>query len=78
MGAQLGHFEGITGLEWMGFNPNQNGPLISDQHQLIGQATESFATCSSDLSVWIWSHFGDRWTHQYIDVAKCFNESLTF
>lgn len=44
----------------------------------MGQANESFVTCSHDLSVYIWTHFGDRWSHQYIDVAKCFNEGLTY
>jgi hypothetical protein len=26
----------------------------------------------------VWNHFGDRWSFSYIDVAKCFDESLSF
>ena len=35
-------------------------------------------TCSTDLSVFVWRHHGDRWQFNYIDVAKCFDESLSF
>jgi len=35
-------------------------------------------TCSADLSVYVWRHFGDRWSFSYIDVAKCFDESLSY
>ena len=64
LGYQYGHFEGITGLQWMGSNQSNQvgGPVLQgDQYQLIHQANECFATCSSDLSVYIWRHFGDRW-----------------
>ena len=62
LGYQYGHFEGIAGLQWIGGSPaKMGGPVLSDQYQLIHQASECFATCSSDLSVYIWRHFGDRW-----------------
>jgi len=35
-------------------------------------------TCSHDLSIHIWRHYGDRWAFSYIDVAKCFDQALTF
>ena len=28
--------------------------------------------------MYIWRHFGDRWTTQYIDVTKCFDKSLSY
>ena len=52
--------------------------MIADQSYLIHQSAECFATCSADLSVYIWRHFGDRWQAQYIDVAKCIDKSLTY
>jgi hypothetical protein len=30
------------------------------------------------MSVFFWRHFGDRWSFSYIDVAKCFDSSLTY
>lgn len=35
-------------------------------------------TCSADLSVYIWRHLGDRWQFSYIDISKCFDESLSY
>ena len=80
LGYQYGHFESITGLQWIGSNNSKmmGGAVTSEQFQLIHQANECFATCSSDLSVYIWRHFGDRWQTQYIDTAKCFDSSLTY
>jgi len=79
LGYQYGHFEAITGLQWMGGSNNKiGGPVIADQYQLIHQSNECFATCSSDLSVYVWRHFGDRWQTQYIDVTKCFDKSLSY
>lgn len=79
MGFQYGHFESITGLQWMNFNASRAGYAIQpDQFQLIHQSAECFATASSDLSVYIWRHFGDRWQCQYIDIAKCFEQSLCY
>ena len=51
---------------------------MTDQFQLLEQASESFASCSEDLSVYIWQHFGDRWQSSYIDITKCFDESLSY
>jgi hypothetical protein len=77
-GYQFGHFEEINGLEWLGYDPARDTPLMSDQYQLVEQSHESFATCGSDLGVFIWRHAGDRWQQTYIDVAKCFNDALTY
>lgn len=30
------------------------------------------------MSVFLWRHFGDRWSFSYIDVVKCFDSSLTY
>jgi hypothetical protein len=35
-------------------------------------SNDCFITCSSDMSIFIWKHFGDRWSFSYIDVVKCF------
>jgi len=79
LGYQYGHFESITGLQWLGMNQTKmGGPLVSDQYQIIHQANECFATCSADLSVYVWRHFGDRWNMQYIDITKCFDKSLSY
>lgn len=37
-----------------------------------------FVTCSHDLSVHLWRHYGDRWAFSYIDIAKSFDQSLSF
>ena len=79
LGYQYGHFESITGLQWMSTqSAKMGGPLLPDQAYLIHQSSECFATCSSDLSVYVWRHFGDRWQAQYIDIAKCIDPSLTY
>jgi len=78
MGYQYGHFEAITGLQWMPIQNRARGPLTSDQYQLVQQSNECFVTCSADLSVYFWRHYGDRWQFTYIDVAKCYDESLCY
>lgn len=79
LGYQYGHFESITGLQWMSTqSAKMGGPMLPDQAYLIHQASECFATCGADLSVYIWRHFGDRWQAQYIDIAKCIDPSLTY
>ena len=30
------------------------------------------------MSVFVWRHFGDRWSFSFIDVIKCFDSSLTY
>jgi hypothetical protein len=30
------------------------------------------------MSLFVWKHFGDRWSFSYIDVIKCFDNSLTY
>ena len=57
IGHQLGHFDHVSGLQWVG---------------------KDLITSSADLSVFLWKQFGDRWKFNYIDVAKCFDESLSF
>jgi len=37
-----------------------------------------FVTCAHDLSVHLWRHYGDRWAFSYIDIAKSFDQSLSF
>ena len=64
LGYQYGHFESVTGLRWMQASRN------NDQ--------QCFVTCSNDLSVYFWRHYGDRWQFTYIDVAKCYDESLSY
>lgn len=32
-----------------------------------------FLSCSHDLSVHLWRHYGDRWAFSYVDVAKSFD-----
>jgi len=44
----------------------------------VHSADSSFVTCSGDMSVDVWRHFGDRWSFSYIDVAKCFDPALNF
>jgi hypothetical protein len=62
----------------MGVHPSRDGEFKQDQYSLLSQSNECFISVSSDLSVFIWRHFGDRWQHSYIDVAKCFDESLSY
>ena len=42
------------------------------------QPVDTFITCADDMSVFVWRHFGDRWAFSYIDVVKCFDNSLTY
>lgn len=30
------------------------------------------------MSIFLWRHFGDRWTFSFIDVVKCFDSGLSF
>jgi hypothetical protein len=30
------------------------------------------------MSIFVWRHFGDRFSFSYIDVIKCFDNSLTY
>ena len=30
------------------------------------------------MSVFVWRHFGDRWSFSYIDIVKCFDSALTY
>jgi hypothetical protein len=39
---------------------------------------DTFITCAEDMSVFVWRHFGDRWSFSYIDVVKCFDNALTY
>jgi hypothetical protein len=42
------------------------------------QPVDTFITCAEDMSIFVWRHFGDRWSFSYIDVVKCFDNSLTY
>lgn len=30
------------------------------------------------MSIFVWRHFGDRWSFSYIDVVKCFDTALSY
>ena len=53
--------------------------LLSNEGSYAGQANsqgtqdQQFVTCSHDLSIHLWRHYGDRWAFSYIDVAKSFD-----
>ena len=51
-------------------NKGFNGPVATH--------TQQFVTCAHDLSIHVWRHYGDRWACSYIDVAKSFDQALTF
>lgn len=69
LGHSFGHFDRVSGLQWI---------TREVQNNTSTQELEEFVTCSADLSVFVWRRFGDRWQSNYIDVAKCFDDSLSF
>lgn len=30
------------------------------------------------MSIYVWKHFGDRWSFSFIDVTKCFDAALNY
>lgn len=72
MGHSFGHFQRVTGMQWI-TKSSVNRKNLSEQHQ-----AETFITSADDMSLFIWRHFGDRWQFSYIDVIKCFDNSLTY
>ena len=69
MGYSYGHFEEITGMIWM----NTAGKKRFTTNWSASGNTDCFITCSSDMGVFLWKHFGDRWQFSYIDIVKCFD-----
>lgn len=80
IGHHEGHFEEVADIQWIGVHPSREADSSHEQQQysLVYQSNESFITCSADLSVFVWRHFGDRWHYNYIDIAKSFDDSLSF
>ncbi|CDW81046.1 UNKNOWN [Stylonychia lemnae] len=84
LGYQYGHFQKVTGLQWMrpsltSGSKKHKFPIYGENLSLHQQANASFVTCSQDMSIFVWKHFGDRWSFSYIDVVKgCFDQSLTY
>jgi hypothetical protein len=77
MGYQFGHFQRVSGIQWMN-KPNKRSRHIVDGNMQISNAADTFVTCSHDMSIFIWKHFGDRWSFSFIDVVKCFDQALTY
>jgi len=80
LGYQFGHFERVSGLQWVSQskrNRRQKTSLALDT-QYMQVADDRFLTCAHDLSVFVWKHFGDRWSFSYIDIAKCFDTQLSY
>ena len=71
MGHSFGHFQRVSGMQWI---------TKSSINKKGGEANQSdaFITCADDMSVFVWRHFGDRFSFSYIDVIKCFDNSLTY
>ena len=65
-------------------NQTSFGSALLGQEVLPGQGgaqathDQQFVTCSHDLSIHLWRHYGDRWAFSYIDVAKSFDQALSF
>lgn len=78
LGYSCGHFESISGLQWMHQRSLSLGQNDSSQGENQYTADQQFVSCSHDLSVHFWKHYGDRWAFSYIDVAKCFDQCLSF
>jgi hypothetical protein len=80
IGWHYGHFEQINDIAWIGSHPSrdQTNSYEQQQYSLVYQSNECFITVGSDLSVFVWRHYGDRWQFSYIDVTKSFDESLCF
>jgi hypothetical protein len=76
MGHQFGHFQKVSGIQWISKTGALNKKSLAD-HSPAAMA-DSFITCSNDMSVFVWRHFGDRWSFSYIDVVKCFDTSLSY
>ena len=73
MGHSFGHFQRVSGMQWMTKSSINKRGSLSDQSQ-----ADAFITCADDMSVFVWRHFGDRFSFSYIDVIKCFDSSLTY
>lgn len=93
IGYSCGHFETISGMQWLEpkssldqfsragglFNQETKATTLFDQGVSNQKASDmQFLTCSHDLSVHLWRHYGDRWAFSYVDVAKSFDQSLCF
>ena len=76
LGYSFGHYGKIGKIEWLTGGAVQNAKFLGEG---FNETTNKvFLTCSEDMSIYVWRQFGDRWTFSYIDVAKCFDSSLTY
>lgn len=80
IGYSYGHFESVAGLQWVAPSSKKGGKFAGSNWNSSSRMaqSESFVTCGSDMSVFIWKHFGDRWSFSYIDVVKCFDSTLSY
>lgn len=80
LGYQFGHFEKVSGLQWVisSKKSKRHKASLALDTQYMQMADDRFVTCSHDLSVFVWKHFGDRWSFSYIDIAKCFDNQLSY
>lgn len=76
MGYCFGHFEKVVSLKWLHKSTKRAKGFIGDASW--NNSGDTFITCSHDMSIFIWKHFGDRWTYSFIDVVKCFDSSLNY
>lgn len=73
MGYVYGHFENVSGMQWMMKQSKKKKNVYSDVWSVVHATNDCFVTCSHDMSIFVWKHFGDRWSFSYIDVVKCFD-----
>lgn len=78
MGFQYGHFQKITGMQWINKSGKRSKQVMSEGWNNSEGNVDSFVTCSHDMGVFLWKHFGDRWSFSFIDVVKCFDQSLMY
>jgi hypothetical protein len=94
IGYSCGHFETISGMQWLAPKSSLDqfsrmGGLFNQERMTATtlfyqdatnqkKADMQFLSCSHDLSVHLWRHYGDRWAFSYVDVAKSFDQSLSF
>ncbi len=77
LGYSFGHFQEVTALSWIK-KVGKKKPSYFTELQGVHTADETFVTAAQDMAVYVWKHFGDRWSFSFIDVAKCFDSSLGY
>ena len=78
--SRPGGFANLTNQSAFGGLGGYLGQEAAFPGQGGAQAThdQQFVTCAHDLSIHLWRHYGDRWAFSYIDVAKSFDQALSF